>query len=227
MGSVVNPVPSDVAHALRVMAILGQVLRNYYGSIRAERKEQIATTSYKLLARVLRSQFDLFCGEDRDGLINYIAQEPLAAAQLPPGRATWNSSTPDVNGRRSAPRAELWQDVTLPLFARGRGVERFEAASTKSVTAAVRMWWTLAVSSLPRGASEEETGIETTHLGLVAGACYRLIYGTTGTGPAGGTHHLFPLPVTRPGPSIRRLRTRLSRDSGGLGQLIAAAPHAQ
>lgn len=58
--------------ALRVIAILGQVLRNYYGSLRAERKEQIANASYMLLARVLGSTVNLVC-DDPDSLVESLA----------------------------------------------------------------------------------------------------------------------------------------------------------
>jgi hypothetical protein len=40
-----------------------------------------------------------------------------------------------------------------------------KAGKGESVTPAVRMWWTLAESRLPRGATEEKIGIETTYLG--------------------------------------------------------------
>lgn len=63
-----------MSHGLRLMGILGQVLRNYYGSLRAERKEQIASASYAMLGRILRSYFDLIC-RDRDNLGEYVAQQ--------------------------------------------------------------------------------------------------------------------------------------------------------
>jgi hypothetical protein len=63
-----------MSHGLRLMGILGQVLRNYYGSLRAERKEQIASASYAMLGRILRSYFDLIC-RDKESLGEYVAQQ--------------------------------------------------------------------------------------------------------------------------------------------------------
>jgi predicted MPP superfamily phosphohydrolase len=60
--------------ALRIIAILGQVLRNYYGSLRAERKEQIANASYQLLSRVLGSHLSIL-RNDQESLVEWLANE--------------------------------------------------------------------------------------------------------------------------------------------------------
>lgn len=63
-----------VSYALRLLAILGQVLRNHYGSLRADRKEEIARKGYNLVARVLRSAVNVLSG-DRESLIDEIARQ--------------------------------------------------------------------------------------------------------------------------------------------------------
>jgi hypothetical protein len=63
-----------IAYGLRIMAILGQVMRNYYGSLRAERKAQIASESYALLGRLLREQTNMLI-TNKDTLISHVAQE--------------------------------------------------------------------------------------------------------------------------------------------------------
>lgn len=62
-----------MAYGLRVLAILGQVLRNYYGSLRAERKEKIANTGYALLGRMLRVQMETFVNH-RDSFVTMITE---------------------------------------------------------------------------------------------------------------------------------------------------------
>ena len=48
------------------------------------------------------------------------------------------------------------------------------------MTAAVRIWWTLALSSLPRGATEEETGIESTYRSYATSLLRYLLVGSGG-----------------------------------------------
>jgi hypothetical protein len=49
---------NNLSLGIRVLAIVGQVLRNYYGSLDANRKEQLAKSGYLLVARVLKSILD-------------------------------------------------------------------------------------------------------------------------------------------------------------------------
>jgi hypothetical protein len=55
----------QLTYGLRLLGILGQVLRNYYGSLRAERKEEIAKPSYALLGRMMGNQFNRLFGDSK------------------------------------------------------------------------------------------------------------------------------------------------------------------
>lgn len=59
---------------IRILGMLGQVLRNYYGSMVADRKEVIARASYKLLGRMVRSNIDLFVSGKED-LVQFLSEE--------------------------------------------------------------------------------------------------------------------------------------------------------
>jgi hypothetical protein len=77
---------SELSLALRVLAILGQVLRNYYGSIRAERKHQLASESYSLVGRVLRSVVNAISNE-RDAIVTDVADALQKGGAQTPERA--------------------------------------------------------------------------------------------------------------------------------------------
>lgn len=58
--------------AMRTLAILGQVLRNNYGSLKAEQKTEIAMEAYALLGRLLGTFLDAF-SVGRDELIEHLS----------------------------------------------------------------------------------------------------------------------------------------------------------
>jgi predicted MPP superfamily phosphohydrolase len=76
----------QTAYAMRLLAILGQVLRNYYGSLLAERKEEIASIGYQLLARLTRAQLDALV-ESRDWLVARVTDELSRSGALTRERA--------------------------------------------------------------------------------------------------------------------------------------------
>lgn len=76
----------QTAYALRLLAILGQVLRNYYGSLLADRKEVIANIGYQLLARLTRAQLDALV-ESRDWLVARVTEQLTSRGALTRERA--------------------------------------------------------------------------------------------------------------------------------------------
>lgn len=63
---------SEMSLSLRVLGILGQVLRNYYGSLLADRKAELAAESYALVGRVLRSVVTVI-GQDTASVVSEVA----------------------------------------------------------------------------------------------------------------------------------------------------------
>lgn len=63
---------AEINHAIRVVGLLGQIMRNYYGSLLGDRKSQIGERAYDLLSRTLGAFLGVFAG-DREALVADLA----------------------------------------------------------------------------------------------------------------------------------------------------------